>query len=44
MSMLETQTNQIDEWKKELHAYEKGKRTKKPYGKSLPKIHYVSNR
>ena len=42
--MLETQTHQIDEWKKGLHEYEKSKRTKKPHGKSLPKIHYVSNR
>ena len=42
--MLETQHSQINDWKEELWAYEKSKRTKKPHGKSLPKIHFVSDR
>ena len=42
--MLETQDKQLSEWREELRAYEKGKRTKMPHGKSLPRIKYVSHR
>lgn len=26
-------TDELDAWKAEMHSYEKGKRTKKPFGK-----------
>lgn len=28
----------LDQWKESLHSYEKGKRTKRPFGKILPEI------
>ena len=32
----------LSNWKTEMHIYEKGKRTKKPFGKSLPAIERVT--
>lgn len=41
--MLERSTDEIEGWKADMHTYEKDKRTKKPFGKSLPQVHRVTN-
>lgn len=40
--MMEKTTDDLNAWKTEMHTYEKGKRTKKPFGKSVPKNEYVT--
>ena len=36
-------TDELDAWKAEMHAYEKGKRTKKPFGKTVAPVHHVTH-
>lgn len=43
MNAIFNRTNDdVNTWKNEMHLYEKGKRTKKPFGKSLPTIDRVT--
>jgi len=35
--------NDLNAWKTEMHLYEKGKRTKKPFGKSISSVAHVTN-
>ena len=37
LTMMQTTTEGLNAWKTEMHTYEKNKRTKKPFGKSLEK-------
>ena len=32
--LLGLKPDEVDQWKESLHTYEKGKRTKKPFGKN----------
>jgi hypothetical protein len=41
--MLEKTASDLKNWKMDMHSYEKNKRTKKPFGKSLPQIQYVTH-
>lgn len=40
--MMEKSQEELNAWKTEMHMYEKNKRTKKPFGKSVPKTEYVT--
>ena len=41
--MLEKSLEDLEHWRKDIRLYEKNKRTKKPYGKALPRTSYVTH-
>lgn len=42
--MIFDRTNEeLSSWKQEMRDYEKGKRTKKPFGQSMPHVSHVTH-
>jgi hypothetical protein len=41
--MLERTSEELEQWKAEMKAYEKNKRTKKPFGKNVLPVEYVTH-
>jgi hypothetical protein len=41
--MLERTAEDVEKWKTEMKLYEKNKRTKKPFGKTLPSIEHITH-
>jgi hypothetical protein len=41
--MLERTPDELEQWKSEMKTYEKNKRTKKPFGKSVTSVEYVTH-